>query len=247
MGATRQILRSYPEYLAQDVTIDRVSDWLYANHPVQVFSTYFRLPDVTSHFATHFLDKSLHEESLRKEGAGGLGPEDTARLDADFARVVLPAYAFMDRIVAKYLDRLDERTLLLICSDHGFRYRGGRYAHAMPGLEPPDGVVFVLGPGVRGGARVQGASLFDIAPTILWALGLPVAEDMDGRPLPVFDATFGDAHPLQRIASYEGSARPQGEAPDDRRLDEKVLEDLRTLGYIGGGGDEARQERAPPP
>ena len=246
MGATRQILRSYPEYLAQDATVDRVSDWLQANRPVQAFSTYFRLPDVTSHFATHFLDEVLHEAAIEKEAAGNLMPEDIARLDADFARVVLPAYAFMDRIVAKYLDRLDERTLLLVCSDHGFRYRGGRYSHAMPGLEPPDGVVFVLGPGVRAGVRIQGASLFDVAPTILWALGQPVAEDMDGAPLSVFEAAFSDGHPIKRIASYEHGARPQGEATGDRRLDEQVLQDLRTLGYIGGGEEKPREGGATP-
>ncbi len=247
MGATRQILRSFPEYLAQDVTVDRASDWLYAKRPARAFSTYFRLPDVTSHFATHFLDKALHEEALEKEASGTLGPEDTARLDADFARVVLPAYAFMDRIVAKYLERLDGRTLLLVCSDHGFRYQRGRYSHAMPGIEPPDGVVFALGPGVRAGARIQGASLFDIAPTVLWALGQPAAEDMDGAPLRAFDAAFGAAHPLRRIASYERTERSQGAAPGDPRLDDKVLEDLRTLGYIGGADQEPREAGTPPP
>jgi hypothetical protein len=246
MGTTRQILRSYPEYLAQDVTVDRVSDWLFGNRRVPAFSTYFRLPDVTSHFATHFLDKALHEAAMEKEATGTLGPEDTARLDADLARVVLPAYAFMDRIVAKYLAQVDQGTLLLICSDHGFRYRRGRYSHAMPGLEPPDGVVFVLGPGVRSGARIQGASLFDIAPTILWALGQPVAEDMDGEPLRVFDASFSEAHPLRRVASYEGTARQHGEAPDDQRLDEQALQDLRTLGYIGGGNDAPPESDAAP-
>lgn len=246
MGATRQILRSYPEYLAQDATVDRVSDWIHSNRSVQAFSTYFRLPDVTSHFATHFLDEALHQAATEKEAAGRLGPEDIARLDADFARVVLPAYAFMDRIVAKYLDRLDQRTLLLVCSDHGFRYQGGRYSHAMPGLEPPDGVVFVLGPGVRAGARILGSSLFDVAPTILWALGQPVAEDMDGAPLSVFEAAFSDGHPMKRIASYEHGARPQGEATGDRRLDEQVLQDLRTLGYIGGAEEEPREGGATP-
>ncbi|HET7291268.1 MAG TPA: alkaline phosphatase family protein, partial [Vicinamibacteria bacterium] len=247
MGATRQILRSYPEYLAQDATVDRASDWLWARRPVQVFTTYFRLPDVTSHFATHFLDRALHEEAMAKEAAGTLGPQDVARLDADFARVVLPAYAFMDRIVAKYLERIDGRTLLLVCSDHGFRYFGGRFAHAMRGMEPPDGVVFALGPGVRRGARIQGASLYDVAPTLLWALGQPVAEDMDGSPLRAFDPAYGDAHPLRRIASYEATARLRGEARSDRKLDEEVLQDLRTLGYIGGGEDDDAPGAPPPP
>jgi predicted AlkP superfamily phosphohydrolase/phosphomutase len=160
-----------------------------------------------------------------------------ARLDADFARVVLPAYAFMDRVIAKYLDRIDDRTLLIVCSDHGFRYFKGRYNHAMPDVEPPDGVVFVYGPGVRPGARLADASLYDVAPTILWAMGRPVAADMDGKPLAAFDAAWTSTHPVVRIASYEGRARPQAGAAPDRKLDEQVLQDLRTLGYIGGADD----------
>ncbi len=234
MGGTREILRSYSDYLAQDATVDRASDWLWANRPAPVFSTYFRLPDITSHFATHFLDRPLHEAALAKERAGVLAAEDVARLDEDFARVVMPAYAFVDRIVAKYLEHLDERTLLILCSDHGFRFFRGRYNHAMPEMEPPDGFVVVYGPGVRAGARLEGASLYDIAPTILWAMGRPVAEDMDGSPLRAFDAAWLEAHPLQRIASYEGTSRAQAERAPNRRLDEHTLEDGRTLGYMGG-------------
>ncbi len=234
MGGTRQILRSYPDYLAQDATVDRASDWIWENRKVAVFSTYFRLPDITSHFATHFLDRQLHEAAIAKERAGSFGAEEVARLDADFARVVMPAYAFMDRIVAKYLERIDEHTLLILCSDHGFRFFRGRYNHAMPEMEPPDGFVVAYGPGVRKGARLEGASLYDIAPTILWAMGRQVAEDMDGAPLRGFEAAWMETHPLRRIASYEGTSRAQGQTAPSRRLDEQTLEDLRTLGYIGG-------------
>jgi len=240
MGGTRQILRSYPDYLAQDATVDRASDWLFENRPVPVFSTYFRLPDITSHFATHFLDRGLHEAARAAEEQGILAAAEVSRLDADFARVVAPAYAFMDRVIAKYLDRIDDHTLLIVCSDHGFAYAKGRYSHAMPEVEPPDGVVLVHGPGVRRGARLDDASLYDVAPTILWAMGRPIARDMDGAPLRAFDAAFTASHPIVRIASYEGRERPRAGAAPDRRLDEQVLQDLRTLGYIGGGEDDPR-------
>jgi arylsulfatase A-like enzyme len=238
MGGTRQILRSYADYLAQDATVDRASDWLFENRPVPVFSSYFRLPDITSHFATHFLDRDLHEAARAWEAEGRLGVEERARLDADFARVVLPAYAFMDRVIAKYVDRIDDRTLLVVCSDHGFAYSKERYSHAMPDLDPPDGFVLVYGAGVRRGARLRDASLYDVAPTILWAMGRPVAADMDGAPLPAFEPAFTAAHPVARIASYEGRARPQAGAGFDRELDTQVLQDLRTLGYIGGAEDD---------
>ncbi len=234
LHGAREILKSYPVYFTQDMTIDRVSDALWAERPVQVFSTYFRLVDVTSHFATHFLDRALYDATVAKERAGTLTPGDVKRLDRDFARVTEPVYAFMDRTVAKYLDRLDGRTLLIVCSDHGFAYYGGRYNHANPDMPPPDGIVFMAGPGVRAGARLTGADLYDIAPTILDAMGQPAAEDMDGAPLrAAFEAAYLERHPLAKIATYEGSARPTAASGSHPEVDEKVLEDLKTLGYIG--------------
>src|SRR3989442_8085588 len=50
---TRPILNAYGFYVAQDLTIDRTGDWLFENRPVQAFSTYFRLIDVTSQLADH--------------------------------------------------------------------------------------------------------------------------------------------------------------------------------------------------
>ncbi len=46
-----------------------------------------------------------------------------------------------------------------------------------------EGVLIASGAGVRAGAKPEGATLLDIAPTILHLLGVPVPGDMDGRPL----------------------------------------------------------------
>ena len=164
---TRPILNAYGFYVAQDLTIDRAGDWLFENRPVQAFSTYFRLVDVTSHLADHYLDRKAYEAAVQQERAGAFGKAEEERLDREFARVLRPLYEQMDRTIAKYLARMDGRTLLVVCSDHGFRFFQGAYSHANPAQEPPDGVVFVAGPGVRKGQRLDGASVYDIAPTII--------------------------------------------------------------------------------
>ena len=234
LGSARSVLESFPIYFAHDVTVDRASDYLWKNHPVQVFSTYFRLPDVMSHFAAHFIDPEVHKATVALEQAGQLGPEAMGRIDGEMAAAVAPAYRFMDRIVAKYLARVDERTLLIVCSDHGFAYFRGGYNHYNPAMEPPDGVIFINGPGVKKGYRIRSARLFDLAPTILHVMGHPVAEDMDGTFLSeAFEAPYVKAHPPGRIASYETTPRAQAApGPNSHRVDEEVLEDLRTLGYI---------------
>ncbi len=245
---TLSILQSYGYYVAQDMTIDRASDWLWSNRPVQVFSTYFRLVDVTSHLADHYLDLPLYGESVERERAGTFDPEQEARLDQAFARVLRPVYELMDRTIAKYLERMDRRTLLLVCSDHGFRFFQGAYSHANSAQEPPDGVVFLYGAGVRRGERLAGARLYDIAPTILHALGQPAASDMDGT---VLRAAFSPGHlrrfPVRTIASYE--ARPRDATPGamSPEFDQDVIRDLTTIGYIGGAAPAPSPSPSPEP
>ncbi len=52
-----------------------------------------------------------------------------------------------------------------------------------------DGVFMARGPGVDTETRLPDAHLFDIAPTILSAFGVPVSDRMDGDVLPIVDAT----------------------------------------------------------
>jgi hypothetical protein len=230
LGPAELTLYSYPSFFAQDITIDRASDYLWAQHPAQVFSTYFRLVDVTSHFAFHFVDRGVYDEVSTIAASGNATAADLARLDLEMARVMAPTYQFMDRIVAKYLERMDEHTALIVCSDHGFRFLEGRYDHR-DGGEAPDGVIFLAGPGVRKGGRISGARLFDIAPTILHWMGQPVAEDMDGDVLP---AALGGSPraSVRRIATYETGEGTKGSSSADPALSAQALEDLRALGYI---------------
>lgn len=251
LGGSRKTLDAYPTYCAQDFSVDRASDYLWEHHPVPVFSTYFRLIDVTCHFAYHFLDKQLYDQMVAAEGAGQLSDADVQRLDLAFARVVTPVYQFMDRTIDKYMRRMDGHTILIISSDHGFMYSSGGYAHADWARVAPDGVVFAMGPGIKKGYRIPEASLFDIAPTILYSIGQPLARDMDGG---ILKGIFEDAclrrYPPGSIATYETGARKTGaSAAGKTEMDEKVLEDLQTLGYIqapAGSKDGGRQQKRPP-
>jgi hypothetical protein len=232
----RNLVVSYPLYVAHDLTVDRVSDRLWQTHPVKVFSTYFRLPDVTGHLASNYADRALALDAAAREQAGTLDAATLERMDREFARVLRPVYEWMDRTVAKWMERMDDRTLLIVCSDHGFRYVNGGYYHAPKSGDPPDGVLFLYGNGVKH-ARVSGASLYDVAPTILWAMGLPQARDMDGAAVrAAFTGTVLQAHPPALIASYETGGGGRASAAGGTEVDEKVMEDLRALGYIQPAG-----------
>ena len=75
---------------------------------------------------------------------------------------------------------------------------------------------------------IERASTLDLTPTVLYALGLPVARDMAGRPL---REIFSDPPTIEWIESYEtleDRRRTEIEAPSD----EELLEHLRSLGYV---------------
>jgi hypothetical protein len=75
-------------------------------------------------------------------------------------------------------------------------------------LEAPDGTLLLYGEGVRPGELLTGARIVDLAPTLLYGLGFPVARDLDGQVLTAaFDKGFLARNPVTFFPSYEGLAR----------------------------------------
>jgi len=95
-----------------------------------------------------------------------------------------------------------------------------------------EGVIGLRGPGVRHGAKLEGASLLDPAPTILHYLGLPVPQYMDGRVLAeAFTDEFNAANPV----AYSQVGPGEGTGSDALYTDaeeELVMQKLRDLGYV---------------
>ena len=92
-----------------------------------------------------------------------------------------------------------------------------------------EGVVMAQGPGIRAGTTIEGASVMDIAPTVLYASGAPVADDLSGKILSeLFSAEFLASHPVRRVPSYGGL---EGSESDLKTYDE-TTETLRSTGYL---------------
>ena len=47
-------------------------------------------------------------------------------------------------------------------------------------MDPP-GILIASGGPLRRGLRVDDATIYDLAPTVLWLLGLPVPQDLAGH------------------------------------------------------------------
>ena len=90
---------------------------------------------------------------------------------------------------------------------------GRRLVHT--GNHRLDGVFMMTGPGVRAGCEITGAQLIDIAPTVLYTLGLPVPGIMDGHVLrQVFTDDHLAEHPPHRLASVA----PPSQSPAQRQI-----------------------------
>jgi len=104
-------------------------------------------------------------------------------------------------------------------------------SYGQTGHHNMDGVLVMHGPGVETGRTLQGARIVDIAPTVLYALGLPVPADMDGRVLEdAFTAVHRAAHPVTLTEGVGPDGRQSQDYPaEDEAL---VVERLRALGYV---------------
>jgi arylsulfatase A-like enzyme len=91
--------------------------------------------------------------------------------------------------------------------------------------------MFLWGPPVRAGVRLDAPTLFDVAPTALYLMGLPVARDMDGRVLTeAFEPSLMASRSPSWVASYDDGSRLGGTV--ESAVDEEVLRELEALGYI---------------
>jgi predicted AlkP superfamily phosphohydrolase/phosphomutase len=106
-----------------------------------------------------------------------------------------------------------------------------------PGAHRIDGVLIAAGPEVaQRPGPLTGASIVDIAPTVLHLAGLPVSDGMDGRVLSEILTPAASERPVQRIP--EGERWPSDaeaafvEVADAAEDDDQVRERLRALGYV---------------
>jgi len=147
------------------------------------------------------------------EAYGDVAAEDVRR----YGRVLDRYASLVERWVADLEARLRPGDVLVVVSGHGLvptplwrRLLGvltGTAVDAASHSAAPDGVLLVVGEGIRAGSTPAHASVLDVAPTLLYLMGLPVARDMEGRILTeILDPGFARDNPLTFIPSYESLA-----------------------------------------
>lgn len=106
----------------------------------------------------------------------------------------------------------------------------GAKGQSMNGSHRADGILMMAGPGVRAGQQITGATLMDIAPTVLALLQQAPPHPLDGRSLAEALVTPPAAQP--ESPGGKGSWQPgpvQAYSPEEAKL---IAERLHNLGYL---------------
>ncbi len=230
---TGPVRSRYPSYVLQAKTVEVASLYLLKNRPVEVFAAYFHLVDAVSHFIFSGIDPRLLKKGRDEEIKNGHASAET-RDAADLAcsRLIEPVYSYMDKILGELLDRIGPDSTIIICSDHGFIFEDGGYNHYGT-RELPHGILLIKGPRIKKRHEIKDAGIYDILPTILYCLGLPQAQDMDGKILSdVFEGDDLRRNPVKFIRTYEDGKKKKTTKGRDSADDKRRLEELKALGYI---------------
>jgi tetratricopeptide (TPR) repeat protein len=221
--------------LAECLTIDRATTWILEHEDWDFLGVYYNAID---HLCHHFMP--FHPP--RREG---IGP-DEFRL---YQGVVASIYCVLDQLLGRLLEHTDPDTAVLLVSDHGFfsddrrpppskrtDLKNARLWHR------PLGVICAAGPQFKQNEILHGASILDLTPTVLALFGLPIGQDMDGRPLWSALATAAEEVFIPSWETKPGDAgmHPPGYQEDPWEKHE-ALQQLADLGYIDLGTDDDEQ------
>jgi tetratricopeptide (TPR) repeat protein/arylsulfatase A-like enzyme len=210
--------------LASFSTTHAVGTWLAEHGDWDLLSVYYRAPD---DFCHDFMEYRAPKR------------EDISHSDhLRWGDVVDNTYRMLDASLGRYMRLVGRDTTIVLVSDHGFEsdHLRPRGTSGIRGTNPVGwhrqyGIFVAAGPCLKKDERVYGASLLDVAPTVLTILGLPVGADMEGH---VLQTIFESPPEIKSVPTHD---RPEvfspGESPaPDPAAEQAALDQLIRLGYL---------------
>jgi predicted AlkP superfamily phosphohydrolase/phosphomutase/tetratricopeptide (TPR) repeat protein len=208
-------------------------------HQADLTIVYFEGTDTVAHLFARDLPPQLP----------GVSEDDIRR----FGHAIPEYYLYIDSILGKLVAAAAPDTEVIVLSDHGFFTGQARpdsdpsnFEHGAARWHRLEGMIAGGGPGLAP-SELADASIYDVTPTVLAILGLPVPQDMPGRVLTQF-LPSGVSPPAERIASYEVFPHPGAAmAASSPAANRERLRELVALGYLSPGDLAARPAARPTP
>ena len=192
-------------------------------------------------------DKMVRLGVSDRDPAGPIAPDDVARvieeLSADLGQVVHKngSPLFSVRTPTRNQTRQGADLTVLVHRRKNVKsvyFEGVEISGVMRSVEEltgthsvdTPGIFIAAGPDIDPTFHLRAVHSLDITPTLLFALGLPVAEDFDGMARTrLFREAFREQYPLTTIATWGTSEA--GEATESE-IDDELKQELRALGYL---------------
>jgi hypothetical protein len=182
---------------------------------------YTHEPDSVQHFYWKWFQPDRYfgvtERGLKENG------NRIPKVHRDFDR-------FLDRLLAQ----VGPETVVIVASDHGHSPTIVHSLHTQHRHGPP-GILVMRGGPVKRGLTLQGADVYDLYPTVLYLLGLPVPQDQSGKVLlEALDPGFVSLHPVRTVPTFRDLGLPLNlpGASRDGTMNQQEIEKLKALGYI---------------
>ncbi len=184
----RRLLNVFAKRLAECVSLHAITTALMEEEPWDFCTAYYEAIDHVGHDFMPFHPPQM--ENVRPD------------LFEVFRGVMDATYEFHDQMLGRLVELAGPDAHVMIVSDHGFLSGPRRPAGD---VDPAQwhrnfGIFVAAGPGLKKDEMIHGATLLDIAPTVLAMLGLPVGRDMEGK---VLVNAFEEMPDIARIPSWE--------------------------------------------
>ena len=215
------------------------AELLAEEEPWDFLAVYLGSPDVIGHRFWRYRQPELFEH-----------PPGAAAVEACGDWIERNA-VWIDEQIGELARLAGERANLVVLSDHGMRawQRSGTFAADAPlaeldsghHLDAPPGVFVAAGPSVRRSGRSlelepeRLLSLYDVLPTWLAWLDVPIGRDMRGEVCEVLvERSFLRGYPPRRISTHEQPGwRSTSEEPRPGPGELERMKQLSDLGYLG--------------
>jgi len=227
-------LNGIAKITAEAATVHAAATWIMENTEWDFMAVYY---DAIDHYSHGFMN--FHPPRMKHI------PNE---LYERYKCVVEGGYIFHDMMLERLIELAGPDITIMLVSDHGFHsdhLRPKRIPKEPAGpaaQHRPYGIICMNGPHIKKDELIFGSTLLDITPTILTMFGLPIAKDMDGKPLAqALDETIQ----LDIIESWEDVEGDCGMHPSDERknpwTEQDALNQLIALGYIEPPEDDEKK------
>lgn len=212
---------------------------------------YFGGPDVVSHRFWRYMQPNIYRHKPSTEQI------------SNFGTVIEDYYAYADRALGQLLKAYGSEVTFIVISDHGF-HAANLNGHFDPDDPPsninsgdhynaPPALFLAAGPNIRTLPMDKPlksltrqdlekiCTVFDITPTILAMMRIPIGRDMDGHVVTrIFHDEFQINLQPRTIATHDTAEffAYRGKKSLPHPNEKERIRQLHSLGYIGGGEEE---------